>query len=511
MPVVIQGFSSNNRIPGPFGEVLYGTQGQSAASIPLVLLLVGLRGASGTIALDTQVQQIFSKADADTYGGQGSEAACMAYDVFDTPAAIGVPLFMACPTGGGGVAASATATVGGSWTTSGQITIRVAGKPVPVLVGSGDSTSTVATNIAAAVNGQYQGRLPLSALGASTVCTFTCKVAGTRGNQHIIFADLSQAPAGLTLALAGGTAVTGGGVPLSGGTLNEVYTNLLATLLTSQFDTIALAANDATSLGAWKTQVDAQAAAPTNILQQVVLSNNGTLAAATTQAQTTLNDPLFQHMWQLNGETHPSRLAACFAAIRTATEQADPAAAAQYNNMALPGIIAAQSQKADWPSITTLISALNNSITPVTTIGDGFARVVRSITTKSLTSANPDYSVLDTSASRCPQFILKDLKLTWNTFAAQNPRVQADPLPGQRPPPEGVAYPSLWGATVQSKMVDYSKGVLSGTSATVPPIVINVIPPVTSFDPVAVRIMLAQTVFVAPNNAQVGISIRQSA
>jgi phage tail sheath gpL-like len=567
MSIIIAGFSPNNRVPGAFGEVLYGTSGQNAASQPLALLLVGQAGSSGTLTPDTEARQVFSKTDVDAACAKGTELACMAYDVLDEPESSGIPLFIISPTTPSGTAGTATCLISGTWTTGGQMILRIDGFPVTVDIQATDTPTTVATALAALINGANQGRLPITGAQTSGAVALSSVTANARANQHIVFLDTRSAPSGFAATITGnvwltltayvttqyvvpvtangfyykcttagttgagqptwpttvGTTVSDGsavwtcwgkivatgattGVQLGGGAGLESYTNLLSAIKNRQFDTISLAANDATSLAAWKTQLVNQAAPPPNLLQQAIFATNGTLTAAQSLSQTTVNNELFQQLWQLNGETHPSRVAAAFGALRTAAEQSDPDAA--YNFKALNTVVA-QSQSVDWPDPTsTLISALNTGVSAITNNGDGVARIARSITTKCLTGGAPDYSTLDTGQSRTPQFILKDLKFQWAPFAVQNPRVQQEPLPNEKRPPSGVAYPSLWGSIVKAKMIDYSNGILSGATATVAPIVINVVDPITTFDPVAKRIMLAQEVTVAPNNAQVGVSVR---
>ncbi len=574
MAVIIAGFSSSDRVPGAYGEVLYGVGGQNAASIPNICLLVGLMTSTGSLPVDTNVQQIFSKTDADTYAGAGSELAGMAYDALDT--APDVPLFIASPgLPGGAVKAGASILFTGSIAAAGQVGIRVGGKVINYNISATDTLATAATNFAAVITGAFAGRVQISATGVGNAVVIVWRTPSIRGNQAEIFLDATQLPStmgatstglvwptatafavgsyvhpttangfyykntaiagtGTTAAVteptwpttigstvvdnAGANQITwtcwgqilnGGIITLGGGTGTETYTTLLATLLGSQYDRIALAANDSSSLAAWKTQIDAQAAAPINILQHVDVALNTTLAAATALAQTTLNDQRFQFLWEQSAETHPSRMAAATAALRASTEQQDPDAA--YNYFPVP-TIAPQTQKGDWASHAVLVSAINNSVTPVTSIGDGFSRIVRSITTKSLTSAVPDYSTLDTGQAVVPDFVLKDLKLYWTTvFAPANPRVQDEPAAGQRNPPSGVAYPSLWASAVQAKLVNYAKGILSGTTASVAPILINVVPPVANFDNVAKRIMIAVTVTPAYNDSQTGVSVRQTA
>lgn len=506
MAIVISGFSSADKVPGAYGEVVYGAGGQTSATNPLILLLVGLQTA-GNLTADTQVQPVYSLADIDYYAGAGSELACMGYDALATSQS--VQIFMISPTLAGPTAATLTLTIAGAPTSGGYFILRIDGFPVVVNFTTADTATTIAAALSSAVNGSNSGRLPVSASNVAGAITLTTKTLSIRGNQRVVFVDSTGArSSGVTAVLSGGTAVTGGGMTFASGAGLETYTNTLATIVNRQFDRIALAANDAVSLAAWQTQVSTTEPAPTvSILEHAVYATNGTAAAAQTLASATLNAQRFQGLWSLNCETFPPRMAAAVAALRTVTEFNDPAAS--YDGQALPTVVA-QSQQADWPSHATLFAALNNGVTPINTSGDGVARIVRSITTHCLSGSNPDYSTLDTAQAVCPDFVVTYFKNYWsNQFQKSNPRVQPDPGPNDPLPPSGIAYPLLWTSVVTKELRKMEASQVPGTSPG--PILINVSAnlPTSEYNPVAKRIMSAIPVVVAPGNHQIGISVRQ--
>ena len=586
MAFLIAGFGPQDKVPGAFGEVVYGVSGQSAASAPLLLLLCGLALAAGTIVQDTQIVQAFGKTDFDTYAGAGGELATMGYDAIDTDPT--VPVFMGSPViPGGAVAANATLAITGSTATvGGTVSLRAAGKNVPLQIVVGDTPTAFATRAAATINGAFSGRFPLSASASVGNVTLSWKTPGVRSSQAFVFIDTSQSGStGLSATISGAawvtgtvypmnsyviptvsngfyykaTAITGTGtsgasqptwpttigttvidnaganqitwtcwgvldgtgnqygVSLGGGTGLETYTNILSTIATSQYDRIALACNDSTSLAAWKTAMDAQMLAPVNIMQMAVVGFNGTLTAAQTLAGTTRNDQIFQLVWCLNSETSPWRLAAQVAAKRAGRESIDPDAPYNYETLAFAAPMAV---KADWPSHATLVSALNNGVTPLTTTDGSSLKIVRSITSHCLLSGNADYSTLDTGQASVPQFVFKDLRLYWTTqVAPNNPRVSPDPPVTLRNPPQGVMYPYLWSSLVYNRLLGYAAGNLSGPvpvgtqtqqQPQVPPIIINPVPPTSSYDYVGNRIMIQIPITPAPNNAQCGISVRQT-
>jgi phage tail sheath gpL-like len=498
-PITIVGWASTNKVPGVGGETIYGAGPLSAQSVPLLLLLVGTKLTAGTAVANQDVVDIRSSDDADAAFGAGAELSLMCYAALLTT---GVSI-KAAPVAeaGGAVASTLTITITGPATSSGTWFYRLNGKVYTGGISNGDSATTIAAAISAAINADT--RAAFTAAPVAGVVTVTVKSKGARGNQHVCFQDTTKLATGATSVLAGGTALTGGLVPFSGGTGTETNTALLGVLLPSQYHRIGSAESDATNLAAWKTQLDAQAGPTANILQHYVFATSGSLAAHQSLTQTTLNHPRFQGKWYLNSESHPCQIAASFASLRTATEQGDPDAA--YDDAIIPGI-APQSQKADWPSYATNVAALNTGVSPVYTSSDGYAKVVRSIQTRSLNGASPDYRVLDTSDAYVPDFIRADLSLDWSTsFRVANPR-NADDAADGKPPVAGVGTPSTWNARVEGKLRRYERG--EGFPA---PIIINVDnnKPASAYDAIGKRIMTAVPVVPAPNTHQVGISIRQ--
>lgn len=500
MSIVISGFPSTDKVPGAYGEVIFGAGALSAADIPLTLLLSGLM-TTGTATPDVTIVPIFSGNDGVNAFGARSQLRRMIDKALLTA---GITIYaMAVSEAGGAVAATLTCTVAGSWSANGTYSFRLGGESYSITVGASQTVTQVAASIVAATNGNTAGFC--TAAQAAGVVTFTCANKGTDGNQYIAFGDTSLAPSGSTFTLAGGTGVTGGGVPFSGGTGTESVTTALAALFATKFDRIGTGQNDASNLALWKTQLGLQAGVLEGRRQHLICAQNSTLANAQSLAQTTLNDARFQVMWQLNGENHPSETAASFASARTVNEQVDPDHA--YDSFVIPGIVP-NLQPADSPSHSTLVSALNTGVTPVTSTKSQ-ALISRSIVTRSLNGSSPDYRTLDTSDAVVPDYVLTDLLLRWSTqYAPANPRVRDNPAPEEPNPPDGVATPDTWNTLVTARLRAFERG--DGLPA---PILSNVSDnlPISNFDSVAKRIMSAVVVVPAANQHQIGISVRQHA
>lgn len=507
MPSIsIVGFTPDNKVPGFYGETVYGAGAVTAASAPIRLLCVGLKGGSGTLTPGGSPVQVLSADEADTLASPGSELARMLYAALRQP---GVNVYAAAPSpADGAVNATVTITIAATppFTSTGEWRYRAGGLSFSGAIGLTDTANNIAAAIAAGFNGN--ARSPFVASAALNVVTLTVKSAGVRGNQHVIFQDVSLLPASVTSTIAGGATVTGGGTYFANGAGTEDLADLLTTIFPEEFGRIAFAQNDATNAAAWEAHLYAAAGPLEGRLQHGICAVSGTLTAATSLAQTTLNAERVQLLWLLYSETHPSEIAARFGAMRAVTEQSDPATI--YDFRVLDGI-APQSQTADRPSKSVQQVALSNGVTPLTTNANGEVQVVRSITTKCRTNGVPDYRTLDTAFAIVPDFVRRTAELIWTfTFFPANDRVADDPPEGAKERPAGVATPKLWAKTMQKLMSDLERGdnryVPSGKA-----IVIDSAanPPVAVFDPVAKRIMAILPVQTAPGNHATGLSVRE--
>lgn len=503
MSIVIAGFSDTNKVPGFYGEVVYGAGPITAGDIPLVLLICGTKISTGSATADVTICDIFSETDADTYFGAGSEIAVMCYGALQIE---GVKIkAIASAEAGGAAAGTATITLAGSYPPSatGTFNYRIDGVPVTGQITTSDTLSTAADAVVNAINAiSHLSVTAAKGAGPAYVVTLTRKSKGARGNQGTLCQDTTQLPSGVTSAIAGGSSLTNGGVFFTGGSGTDNVSNVLTVLASAQYDRIAAAQNDATNAVRWSNWLTTQAGVLVGHRQHACFANNASLAASTTIAQTSINAQRCQYLWYLNSETIPSYIAATFMAYRTQVEQTDPAAI--YDGYILPGVYP-QTAQADWATRDgTMISALNNSITPIGTNATGGAYIVRSITTKSLTGGgSPDYRTLDTSQAVVPDYVLTVLDLYWTfTYQPNNKRVDSDPAQGQRDRPAGVATPARWNQQVNAQLLTLENQLIITDVASNPA--------VSEFNSTAHRIMSIVPVVPAYGNHQIGISVRQT-
>lgn len=500
-PVQIVGFSSTDFVPGFVGETVFGAGKLTASDLPLKLHLVGNKLSTGTKTANQDTDQVFTETEADTYYGAGSELARMFYAAVRIP---GVAIYCSPVTESAGANATMTVTFATTATSDGEFRYRFAGDLVVVSIPSGTTASVAGDLFVAKVS--QNTRLGCTAVNASGTVTVTWKQKGPRGNDAIVFQDITKKPAAMTSTLGGaGASVTGGGKKFAGGTTADDFTTVATNTFPAWFNRVALACNDSTNLGVWETNTDAKAGPLEGRMEHVVVGFNGALASAQSLTQTTLNNARFQLLWMLNGESMPSEMAAVFAALRCATEQGDPNA--DYDDKVLAGI-APHSQPADIPQRSTKISALQTGVTPITTV-NGQAQIVRSITSRCLNGTNPDYRTLDTGTAVVPDFVRQSLGLLWTTeYKVSNPLVADDPSAEQPERASGVATPKRWSGYVEKYLRDLESG--KAVASGLPQIIdVDLNKPSSGFDKTAKRIMSVVPVVPAYRNHQVGVSVQQ--
>lgn len=495
--IVISGYTPDDKVPGAVGKNEYGTGKRSVGSIALKCVLMGGKTSGGSAVVET-LYDVTTPEEAATYFGIQSELANMAYAALDTP---GVTLqCIAVAEAGGAAAATSTLTIAGTWTESGQITIQLDDTIIDVAFDSTMTTVTLAAaQVVAIVNQAYFGRLFCTASNVAGVVTFTTASKGVRQNQHTLFiVDQNRKPSGMTLAIAGGTALSNGGVPFSGGSGTDSVDLALTAMDGVQNDYIGAAHNDTTNVGKIETKVNAKAAFDVGLLEQYVVSSNGTQAAAIALGQAQMNDVLGMCLWVPLGVQHPSRIAARVAAQRSVTEGADPNH--NYDNEPINGA-APHFRSADSPSRAVLKAALNASLTPCKTI-DGKLCIVRAITSKSLTGATPDYRALDIGCAAVPIRIRKEMIVLFDDLKAQNPNAGPDLDDGVLPP-TGMLTPGMWAASAQALMKTFEeRNWVTEVDAN---------PVQAEWDDDADRIMSVVTTVVTPLDHQLGVIVRQQA
>jgi phage tail sheath gpL-like len=423
--------AANDKIPG---EYLRSVDETGAGVGTRYLWIEALKAsAAGDLAEDTEVREIFSDADALVAYGPHSEG----YRMCLRALRYGVPILASAHSISGGVPATATVTISGTWTAAGAWYGRLGGRPIgPIGVASGDGPGDVGTAIADFINADpaFAATAAGEVDGDDWVITLTAGSDGSRGNALTIWQDTSNAPSGLTSELAGGGDLASGGVYFTDGSGTEDVSGLLTETFAQEFYTQASSVRDSTNLGHFEDQIDAKLGPLEGRLECFVGALVDTLSASGSIAQDTLNDGSFQILWMDESETPGEEIAAGVAALRHLAESASNAMDPnqRYDDVLLDWI---QPQEAPGvqPARAILVAALNYGLTPLATRHKR-VHMVRAVTTRTLTDDDlVDDGTIDVGTDRTSKRYREELRNTLRQHRADHRFLDNNPAEGEEP------------------------------------------------------------------------------
>lgn len=341
----VPGYPANNRVPGVFAVV--DASKANTGTVAQRALLIGPMLSTGTATAGTPVVSA-GMGDAIASYGAGSILAHMVerYRNLDLTGELWcLPLADA----GGATAATGTIAITGPATAAGTIPLYINGVYIGCPVSSGDSATTIATNMAAAINAKaspFGNPISVTAAAATGTVTVTARNKGTLGNQGtIVLSPLGvaggQGQPGTSNVAGVAVAITG----FTGGATDPTVATALANLPPIPFDFICCPFNDATSLNALQSYLGDAAGRwnwSVQLFGHVFTAKGGTLAARTTWS-TARND---QHASAIGAWNSPSpdwAWAVDFCAATAVSIRSNPATpigglqgGAQLNVMAPP-------------------------------------------------------------------------------------------------------------------------------------------------------------------------------
>jgi phage tail sheath gpL-like len=494
-PYEIVGFSSTDFDPGYVAQVVYGASGLAAGDIPLRLELIGNKTSAGSMVANQDSKPCFSQEEAEALVGAKSEL----YRMYAAAAQIpGVEIWLTPVTASAGAAATMTVTFATNATSSGTWILFFGGKRVEVAVASGDTPTVQGASLVTALAGNKL--IGCTGSNSAGTVTVTWSQTGPRGNDIFVRLDSSQAPTGTTCVLGGtGGTVTGIGQQFGGGTTADDLTTVATNTQPEWYQRVALAHRDSTNLAAWETAMDAKASWQEQKPQHTVVAFNGSLSAAQSLTQTTLNNARFMFAHMLNGESDPAEIAAVIAAIRCVTEEGDPGA--DYDGRVLPGICP-HTRNADSPARNVRVTSLRTGVSPIKTV-NGEVQLVQAVTTRCLDGTIADYRTRTVGQAYVPDFVRFDTSLLWMQYRKDNPIVADDVAPEQNERPSGVATPKRWSELLYNRLKDHERGVTVRSG--LPQLIdVDLNKPTAKYDKTAKRIMFAAPLVPAPRQHQIG-------
>lgn len=477
--VVLQGVSAISP-PGVYVQLDF-AQGETGAPTQIYsAIILANMTSQGSAFAGFSAGQVFgpdtlvpcqSVQDALNLFGPGSPCALMVSAFRSKNKS--TPLYVAPVAAATGTAATQTITItaaGGSSQSSGVVQYSVDGKsPAQAVFAATDSASTVATNLAAAINGNIL--LPVTAAPSSGSVVVTAKVVGGRGNNLRGFAQVVSG-SGVSVSIASPANFTSGAgsdaigytdtlnalatngqrysryLPEAGCDNIDGYTNGIAAEVQSQIDQLALPA--------------------VGLRQTAIFGSNDTVAH-TAVVTTSLNDARLEVIQCKNLDLSAGEMAAIWCGARMNFETV-PLSAQGVN---FDGFGSDAGSQPFWnvpapkdgsaPSQSDIQTCLVSGITPLRVGPGGTTSVVKSVTTRfySLGGTGGSQQVLDlriTDSGKvtvCDRFF-DDLSAL---ISLRYPRmlIGNDPPAGSPPPGPGVV-------TV-SKVTDTCKEIINTYSA----------------------------------------------
>jgi len=498
--------SPTNKLPQVALKTVFGVSATGAAKIRYLLLVGACASGGGTLTANTQVVELVNPGDEDALtGGTGNELWRMVRTarLADPYAKIKIATVSQTST----AAATAKVTFGGSWTaaSSGPLLYRIGGCPIQVSILSTDTATTAGDALVAAITASPA--CPVTAANNAGEVTLTSKSYGTRGNDLILWQDVTFKPSGLTSTLSGGSSVASGGVRFTGGTATEDVSTLFNTTLDMEsLWTGAAAIIDATNLARMETALDTRCGPLKRRFANLVFGSTKAFASSTSLAQTTLDNARCMMLDGEELETPGEEMAAWVAALRNMLEQGNPNT--KYDGWPTPFVPQEASSKR--MNETRQVAALDVGLTPLPTF-NGVVRMPRAITTRSLNAAGAaDDGTIDVGQARTPDVINEEIGDRWNAYTdAQDTtahhHLRANPAPGEEADiPAGVTYPKDWQQQVQAYMKSREGlGWVTGVDAN--PTVVNMHP--TASTP---RFVQYTPVIVTPQTHQLEGTIAQT-
>lgn len=464
--IILVGLAASYPLPGTYIEMDFAAGPVGGAGGPRSVLLVGNKTTAGIATADTVVYgpdtqtPVQTEADVTQYFGAGSQLHRM-WLRFSAIAGsqTGIPIYFIAVTESAGAAAALTANFTGAATTNFNIRTWVNDDFVDTPVTNGQAAATYGANLVVSINSQT--RWPVTAAGTTAVI-LTAKNKGPEGN---------WIPVQFALQASGGVA-TGAScnqlanTHLTSGTTADVNTTALATVINRTDYYQVLADSDAGNVGAAVTQANNNAQPTVGIRQRVVAASADTSANTTTVA-TGLNSARAEYGWFNPTDLPPAEGAAILTAIYMTLEQGAAVGVARKNFSGFPtgqtvdqnlwnaagpfgkggGVKPSRTTTAA-PTTATIVSLLNNGVTPVGVNSNGTTYIVKRCTTRSLSGANADYRIRDAhKVSICDYWCADIAAVTQINFAGKD--LLPDPLPGQPAFPPTATSPRLWGSALK--------------------------------------------------------------
>lgn len=459
----ITGISPTDPNPGTVRDLLVAQNTSGTGGGSDDVLIYGNKTSDGSESTNTIGTPILDLADCIARFGKKSEIT-WEYRAFAAIPQQATVYAVAVPESGSGTAASIDWTIATTATGSTNLVVEWGGYQLFVPVASGDTPTTQAAAVVAAVVDWEEGAMPFTASNSSGAITFESSNLGPRADLVINR---------IRMYYQKSVASTVGAGSLTSGTNDDDFTTAYAAAANSVYayqinpkhTTSSPSATD-NGVGEGAAYITTQVAPVNGKEQQMFFGLVGTSSQAVTVA-TTVNNAWCQFFWAENSPWTPGMIAAHWCAIVRAAQIVHPCAnltgyTAGDNRICLhPRPYSTD----DYPTTTELTTALNNGISPIKFDRLGKAVLHRQVTSRSLNGSSNDYRCREGHIPNGLRFFWQEVARRWE--AMKQPFVTDDWAEGQKPVP-GFTTPGAVKAMVQDTMRDMVKPFI-GNSAVLDP------------------------------------------
>lgn len=406
----------------------------SSAAATKKALIIAPKSSAGSITAQTGLTRSVNGPDeARTLLGPGTPGHLCAAALFKAHPTAKVDII--APTASAGVAATGTIVLGGAPTSNMTIRFFVKGETYDLPWNVGTSVTVAGEALELLLNAGSD-RNPATFDNVAGTVTGTAKIAGVSGNDILMAYEILEGAGGtVTITAIGGVVA---------GTLEPVFTTVLANIAAEDYDFIipcvsnaeAQSASATSNPGRVKTHIDTYDSGISAKLQQAIVGVTGAKASAVTGV-VGRNFPPMQYVYCMAGMSLGCEFAGWEAGRRMVEEVSDPA----VNRIGDPisaTLYGAYDLTADKPTDVEIEDALNQGLSIVNYDAQNNLYLVAPITTYSQdSSGNPDGRAYYVSGVSGAYAFAKDLRTRLRAEYA-GAKITADLTPDDEPAPNGV-------------------------------------------------------------------------
>lgn len=294
-------------------------------------------------------------------------------------------------------------TITGTAVAAGALVLYIAGRRVSVVVASGDSASTIAAAVGAAINAA--AGLPVTATVSAAVVTVTCRWIGESGNDIQVFANYRGLSAGESTPAGVGLSVDAG--HLQGGSGAVDMAAVIAALGDEPFDFVVMPySDDADAMAALNTEMASRWGYDRQIYGHAYTAKRGVVSDLLSYVSGYNSEHLTCWAFETDFAGPAYELAAAYAAANASGILADPGRSTQ--TIALTGVLAPRvGQRFTLSDRQSLLSGgLATSFVAASVVC-----VERAVTTYRLNTLGvPDQSFQDSETLHLTAAVLRRLK-----------------------------------------------------------------------------------------------------